>query len=160
MRSARSRSKVSRLRNRLPSLLAGSALLLAAGVSGVLSAQSTPPPAASVWSGVYTEAQAKRGQALGAEHCAGCHGIDLNSGEPGPWIYGKDFAQRYDRATMADLMRRLNTMPPDDPGGYGPKAMADFAAFVLWSNDYPVGSRELSDDPAELARILITVKKP
>jgi mono/diheme cytochrome c family protein len=109
---------------------------------------------------VYTEAQAKRGEAFGAQHCAGCHGNDLNSGEPGPWMVQNDFAIRYDSHTMADLVRRLNTMPPDNPGGFGPDAMADFAAFVLWSNNFPVGTRPLPSDPDALARIRITVKKP
>lgn len=122
--------------------------------------QSAPPQASTVWDGVYTEAQAKRGEALGARHCSGCHGLDLNSGEPGPWLYGKDFALRYDAHTMEDLFRRLNTMPPDDPGGLGPAVMADLAAFVLWSNDFPVGPRELPGDAAALRRIRIAVRKP
>jgi mono/diheme cytochrome c family protein len=143
----------------LKALLVGSALLLAA-VPRFFLAQSTPPPAASVWDGVYTEAQAMRGKALGAQYCAGCHGIDLNSGEPGPWMFGSDFATRYDAHTMADLFRRLNTMPPDEPGRYGPEAMADFAAFVLWNNDFPTGPRPLPSDAAALARIRITVRKP
>jgi mono/diheme cytochrome c family protein len=143
----------------LKAFLVGSALLLAAAPR-FFPAQSAPPQASNVWDGVYTEAQAKRGEALGAQHCAGCHGIDLNSGEPGPWLYGKDFAARYDAHTMEDLFRRLNTMPPDNPGGLGPDAMADFAAFVLWTNDFPVGPRNLPGDEAALRRIRITVKKP
>ena len=101
-----------------------------------------------------------RGKALGDKECAGCHGIDLNGGEPGPWMWGDDFAKRYDAHTMADLFRRLNTMPPDDPGRWGPEAMADFAAFVLWNNNFPSGPRPLPSDPAALGRIRITVKKP
>ncbi len=136
-----------------------SALALAAAPQS--SSPSSPAaPAASVWDGVYTEAQARRGEKLGAQHCAGCHGLDLNSGEPGPWLFGSDFAVRYDNHTVADLMRRLNTMPPDDPGGLGAGAMADFAAFVLWSNEFPTGARELPSDVAALERIRITVKKP
>src|SRR5258707_5646173 len=142
---ARSRSRASLLRSSFEALLVGSALL-AAAPRFLSPAQSAPPQASSVWDGVYTEAQAKRGEALGAKYCAGCHGIDLNSGEPGPWLYGKDFAQRYDNHTMNDLFRRLNTMPPDDPGGIGPAGMADFAAFVLWANDFPTGPRELPRD--------------
>jgi len=38
--------------------------------------------------------------------------------------------------------------------------MADFAAFVLWSNEFPTGARELPSDVAALERIRITVKKP
>jgi mono/diheme cytochrome c family protein len=143
----------------LKALLVGSVLLLAAA-SRVFPAQAPPPTGTSVWDGVYTQAQAMRGKALGDKYCAGCHGIDLNSGEPGPWMYGSDFALRYDKHTMADLVRRLNTMPPDEPGRYGPEAMADFAAFVLWNNDFPVGPRVLPTDTAALARIQITVKKP
>jgi mono/diheme cytochrome c family protein len=143
----------------LKALLVGSVLLLAAAPRNV-PVQSTPPPPASVWDGVYTEAQARRGEALGAQYCSGCHGLDLNSGEPGPWLYGNDFAQRYDKRTVADLLRRLNTMPPDEPGRYGARAMADFAAFVLWANNFPIGPRELPSDPAILERIGITVKKP
>jgi mono/diheme cytochrome c family protein len=109
---------------------------------------------------VYTEAQAMRGKALGDRYCADCHGIDLNGGEPGPWMFDDDFAKRYNEHTMADLFRRLNTMPPEQPGRYGPEAMADFAAFVLWSNNFPVGPRPLPSDAAALGRIRITVKKP
>lgn len=140
-------------------LLVGSALLLAAA-SRFFPAQSAPPPVSNVWDGVYTEAQAMRGKALGDKVCASCHGIDLNSGEPGPWMYGDDFAKRYDAHTMADLLRRLNTMPPDQPGLYGPEAMADYAAFVLWNNNFPTGPRPLPSDAAALGRIRITVKKP
>ena len=143
----------------MKSILLWSALALAAAPQS-----SSPPPtapaAANVWDGVYTEAQARRGEKLGAQHCAGCHGLDLNSGEPGPWLYADDFAKRYANHTVADLMRRLNTMPPDTPGALGPEAMADFAAFVLWSNDFPVGARELPHDLAALERIRITIKKP
>jgi mono/diheme cytochrome c family protein len=144
----------------LKALIMGSALLLAAAPRFFFSQSSSVPPASTVWAGVYTEAQARRGGAFGAQHCAGCHGLDLNSGEPGPWMSGKDFAVRYDGHTMEDLVRRLNTMPPDDPGSLGPQAAADLAAFVLWSNDFPAGARELPSDTASLRRIGITLKKP
>jgi len=143
----------------LKSILLWSALALAAAPQSPSSA-GPAKLASNVWDGVYTEAQARRGEKLGAQNCAGCHGLDLNSGEPGPWLYGSDFAKRYDAHTVADLMRRLNTMPPDNPGGLGSQAMADLAAFVLWSNEFPTGARELSSDLAALERIRITIKKP
>ena len=138
--------------------------LLSAAVGGALLHAQAPPssssPAVTVWSGVYTDAQAKRGAAITAQSCVGCHGIDMNSGEPGPWLYGSDFAKRYEGATVADLVRRLDQMPPDQPGTLGPQALADIAAFVLWSNDFPVGARELPTDTDALARIAIQTKKP
>jgi hypothetical protein len=45
-------------------------------------------------------------------------GVGFTSGEPGPWLYGKDFAYRYDAHTMEDLVRRLNDAA-DNPGGFG-----------------------------------------
>ena len=112
-----------------------------------------------MWDGVYTEAQAKRGEVVGHQ-CQGCHGLDVNSGEPGPWMYGNDFAARYDGKTMEDLVRRLNTMPPDNPGSLAPTAVADFAAYVLWANEFPAGARELPADVAALNLIRIAVRKP
>ena len=44
-------------------------ILIAAAVLGQASR--------SVWDGVYTEAQAKRGEALFAENCVTCHGPAL-----------------------------------------------------------------------------------
>ena len=35
----------------------------------------------SIWDGVYTEAQAKRGAAIYSAECAGCHGLDLTGVE-------------------------------------------------------------------------------
>jgi S-disulfanyl-L-cysteine oxidoreductase SoxD len=153
------------LKSRAAVIGAGGVLLFLGALLATAAPQSAPIPAAapstsSVWDGVYTEAQAKRGQAFAAQSCAGCHGVDINSGEPGPWLHGKDFAWRYDGRTVADLFIRLNTMPPDQPGVFGPDAMADFAAFVLWANDFPIGKQELPSDLAALDRIWITVKKP
>ena len=38
----------------------------------------------SVWDGVYTEEQAKRGNPLYQQECANCHGSQLNGGEAAP----------------------------------------------------------------------------
>ena len=39
-------------------------------------------PSKSVWDGVYTEEQAKRGAPLYSEHCASCHGLDGTGNGP------------------------------------------------------------------------------
>ena len=52
--------------------------------------QSGPPR--SIWSGVYTEAQAKRGQALYLDECANCHASNLSGNESAPALIGDDFA--------------------------------------------------------------------
>src|SRR5580700_7078654 len=56
-------------------------------------AQDTAAPAAGsgIWSGVFTEAQAKRGEATGNQRCSACHGADFMGGEAGPSLVGLEF---------------------------------------------------------------------
>ena len=42
----------------------------------------------SVWDGVYTEEQARRGAALYGQECASCHGATLTGGESAPPLVG------------------------------------------------------------------------
>ena len=55
------------------------AILALAGtlVYGAMSAGTVAAQGKSQWDGVYTEAQAKRGEGLYAQYCASCHGPDL-----------------------------------------------------------------------------------
>ena len=54
------------------------------GARGAVAAQG----AKSQWDGVYTEAQAKRGETAYSELCASCHGPDLTGGEMAPGLTG------------------------------------------------------------------------
>ena len=47
----------------------------------------------SVKEGVYTDAQAKRGEALYKDQCAACHGDDLAGSGPMPPLAGNDFVR-------------------------------------------------------------------
>jgi len=49
-------------------------LVFLIALAGVICAQ---PSERSVWDGVYTAEQAKRGEALYANNCASCHGSAL-----------------------------------------------------------------------------------
>src|SRR6476620_4448575 len=46
-----------------------------------IDAQTSDRNAKSVWDGVYTDAQAQRGRGFYNEHCASCHGGNLEVGE-------------------------------------------------------------------------------
>ena len=66
--------------------------------------------------GVYTDAQASRGQVLYKERCASCHGEAL-SGAQGPPLTGDAFLQQWGGAPLADLVNKIqNTMAANDPG--------------------------------------------
>src|SRR5262245_29867956 len=91
-------------------------LLAAAG----LAAAAAQPPARTVWDGVYTDAQASRGQALYQRRCAKCHLADLTGaadaggadGEVPAPLVGPVFLDRWNNQPLGalfDTMRR--TMP-------------------------------------------------
>jgi mono/diheme cytochrome c family protein len=71
----------------------------------------------SVWDGVYTDAQAKRGQGLYNQHCASCHGDQLTGGEMAPPLAGGEFLSNWNGLTLGDLFERIRkTMPLNEPG--------------------------------------------
>ncbi len=62
----------------------------------------------TVWSGVYTDAQAKRGGALYAERCASCHAPDLSGLDQAPALAGADFMTEWNDLSLNDLVERVN----------------------------------------------------
>ena len=110
----------------------------------------------SVWAGVYTEEQAKRGEAVSAKMCTSCHGPDLTGGEAGPALVGLEFIGNWTNLTMADFFDRVHsTMPADSPGTMTLQQTSDVSAYVLKLNKYPAGTTELSTDLGALKAIKI-----
>jgi mono/diheme cytochrome c family protein len=101
--------------------------------------------------GIYTEAQAKRGEKIYADSCASCHGDDLAGGGQTPSLVGKEFDGDWNDLPMSDLFDRTRgTMPADKPGTLTPAQTADVIAFLLEKGHYPAGQSELPPDPAAL----------
>ena len=96
----------------------------------------------SVLDGVYTDAQAARGEAEYATTCARCHeGADVD----GPSLTGTPFVDRWREDTLEPLLTFVRTkMPRDEPGKLAPALYVDLVAFLLKHNDYPAGSKELA----------------
>jgi mono/diheme cytochrome c family protein len=133
---------------------AGSALAVAAATVATVLAQSTTK---SVWSGVYTSAQATRGAELYTTVCAECHGDDLEGIERAPALAGGPFAQRWDGATLKKLFERMEEMPPDDPAArLTAQKYIDILAFLLSANKVPAGAAPLVADKDALAAIIYT----
>jgi mono/diheme cytochrome c family protein len=127
-------------------LIFGSALVLAAYTS--VGAQAP----ASVMGGVYTDAQAKRGEKIYADNCATCHGPKLQGTDTaGPTLSGPDFINGWKDMTVAALFAKISSdMPSNAPGSLKPEEYADTLSFVLATNKYPAGKSELPTDPAAL----------
>jgi mono/diheme cytochrome c family protein len=133
------------------------AALTGLAVFTALHAQST---AHSVWDGVYTADQAKRGQALYNQHCAHCHGDSLAGGEMAPPLAGGNFQSNWNGLSVGDLFDRTRiSMPQDKPGKLSREVNADILAYVFSVNQYPVGQTELPHASEVLKDIMIEASK-
>src|SRR5688572_22728921 len=90
------------------------ALILPFAASISITAQGQQP-ARTVQDGVYTDAQASRGQALYAQRCAGCHGPAL-AGAQAPPLTGEAFTSKFRTEPLSALFIKIRyTMPPPTP---------------------------------------------
>jgi len=130
-------------RNRLPlkglaiiGLLLSSEMLIGPNI-----AQTTP----SVWDGVFSEAQARRGEQLYMESCGECHGETLVGVDMAPGLALGDFIWNYDGLPLATLFKRIrDSMPLGNPGALSRSEKADVLAYLLEQNQFPAGATELS----------------
>lgn len=114
-------------------------------VFGVLVAILRAQESRSLWDGVYTQDQAKRGEAAYGERCARCHGADLMSGDSVPPLAGADFLSTWNTKTVGDLFDRIRTsMPADNPGTLSHQQTSDIVAYLLSVNKFPAGNAELA----------------
>jgi mono/diheme cytochrome c family protein len=115
----------------------------------------------SVWNGVYTAEQAKRGETSYLQACAGCHGTALEGGDMTPPLVGGGFTSNWNDLTVGELFDRIRTtMPLDNPGRLSRTQTADVIAFVLKANNWPAGDMELPADSPALKQIRIAAVKP
>jgi mono/diheme cytochrome c family protein len=112
----------------------------------VLTTLSTPSAQApaSVLDGVYTQAQAARGEAAYSASCSGCHeGQDAD----GPELIGKAFLDRWREDKLEPLFTFMKTrMPGNLPGSLDARVYADITAYLLEANHLPAGSKELTPE--------------
>jgi mono/diheme cytochrome c family protein len=96
----------------------------------------------TVLDGVYTHAQAERGEGVYSTSCIGCHeGQDAD----GPELMGKQFLDRWREDKLESLFTFIKTtMPGNAPGSLDERSIADVIAFILEANGLPAGERELS----------------
>lgn len=118
----------------------------------------------SIWEGVYTEAQATRGQQAYKDHCGYCHRDNLTGGgsEAGaPALVGPIFTYRWRDQPIADLFITIGTtMPQNKPDTLEPQTVVDIVSFVLKANNVPAGPTELPPDVGALKTIAMTAGHP
>jgi len=121
-------------------------LVLAASL--ILTIATTAATQKSVRDGVYTAAQAERGEAVFKSRCASCH-------TPG-YFTDDNFYTNYADKPLWQLFDVVSdSMPEDDPGSLKIEQYADVIAFLLKLNKFPAGQSDLPIDKDSLSEILM-----
>jgi mono/diheme cytochrome c family protein len=110
----------------------------------VASAQhAAPTTPRSTQTGVYTAAQAARGQDLYAGMCQSCHTPISHSDAA--------FQKTWNGRPLWALFLFIHEMmPKNDPGSLTPAEVSDVIAYMLKLNRMPPGRHELPTDSASL----------
>ena len=138
------------------------------GGQGGAQAAAPAQPTRTVQDGVYSDAQAARGQALYAQRCAGCHGPEM-TGATAPALTGERFTNRFRMEPLSALFIQIRYAMPPQPvvasappagaaaaGAAAPPAAAapaagplptdqqaaDLVAHLLKSNGFPAGKED------------------
>jgi mono/diheme cytochrome c family protein len=126
-----------------------------------LQAQQGDSAARSVWDGVFTKEQGKRGEGLYAQHCSSCHGPDLLGNDEAAPLTGSAFLSNWDGLSVGDLAERVRiSMPPNNVGKLSRQQISDILSYVLSVNSFPDGKAELDPKAEFLKQIRIDGTKP
>jgi mono/diheme cytochrome c family protein len=106
----------------------------------------------SVNEGVYSEAQAARGQQKFEGTCTACHDTAR--------FTGPEFIKNWTGQPLHALFDTVSsTMPEDNPGSLEPQQYGDVIAYFLKLNGYPAGPNELKGDAAAMKAIKMEARK-
>jgi mono/diheme cytochrome c family protein len=105
----------------------------------------------SVADGVYSAAQATRGQQIYQAQCADCHGNSLDGGS-GPPLVGDNFLSSWSARPLTTLVDKIQkTMPFNLAGSLSRPQSTDLTAYILQAGRFPAGQAELNE--AALAQV-------
>ena len=135
---------------RLPAVLT---LLLTFVVFALVSALTQAQARRTVQDGVFSNAQAGRGQMVYATQCASCHGNALQ-GSQAPPLSGEAFVGKWQTQPLSELANKIrNTMPADAPGKLTAQQTVDVVAHILKTGGFPAGAAELASTTTTLNQI-------
>lgn len=130
-------------------MLTGACVVFASALA-TSAAQAPPTKTVSTASGVYTSAQAARGEQTYMASCVACH--------PPSTYAAAAFRGLWNGKPLSDLYRLIReTMPKEEPRSLEPKEYAQVVAYMLRINGAPAGKEELPSDVRTLRRIRISM---
>jgi mono/diheme cytochrome c family protein len=135
------------------------ALLVASGAAAAAEAETA---GISIWDGVFTAEQVRRGQLAYTGPCDRCHGYKLDGASedpdmlPAPPVAGRKFLREWNGRSLAALAEYVRTtMPKNNPGYLSSDEVADIIAYMLSVSRVPPGGASLQADAGALAAIVI-----
>jgi len=113
----------------------------------------------SVWEGVYSDEQERRGAALYTQYCASCHSENLGGNDEAPPLAGANFLSNWNGLTVGDLFERIRTtMPFNQPQSLSRDVNAAILAHIFSVNKFPAGKTDLPSQTEVLKDIRIDPK--
>jgi mono/diheme cytochrome c family protein len=133
---------------------AGAVWLVALAVRGA--AQSPPQTPAggeiSTSTGVFSAAQASKGEQVFGNICQGCHNTAGFSNDK--------FKETWNGRPVSDLFEQISESMPDDAPGSLPKTdYLQVVAYLLKLNGQPAGKEDLPAEVAALKKFKMDLKK-
>ena len=136
-------------------------VLAAVAVVAVAAAGGSAAQELTVWDGVYTEEQARRGEPVYDAECSECHGPGMEGIDMAPGLAGGDFVWNWDGLPLGDLFERMRiSMPQADPTSVSRAEKADILAYMLEMSGYPAGDTELPTRARDLNRVTFHALEP
>jgi len=112
------------------------------------------PKTATVWDGVYTNAQAERAVATFGSTCSRCHTLTTDGSGNRP-LTGDKFWEGFTQKTVGDLLKFVSTNMPNGQGGsLSAGTYNDLVALILKSNGFPAGATELAPETIATVQII------
>lgn len=128
--------------------------------AGMVAVRAQAPARPRIWQGVYTAAQAERGKATFLASCQRCHNADL-SGDRGPALKGERFMTTWGGGSVNRLFEKIrDTMPSFSTSTIDAASKLDVVTFILQTNGFPAGDRELAVADLEPIQILAQGEQP
>ena len=115
----------------------------------------------SQWDGVYTDAQASRGEALYVDNCIMCHGTTLLGTILAPAVAGPEFLAKWNRKPLSLVFNIIQTrMPLNLSGHLSPQQNTDILAYMLKKSGSPAGEKELASRAETLTAVTVVDRTP
>lgn len=128
------------------------AAFVCVGVVAAGAIQKAPPKVVTTASGVYTAAQATKGEQVYMTFCVSCH--------PAGTYATETFRDKWNGAPLSRLFDVVTeTMPKSEPGSLDTQAYIHVISYILKINGAPPGKAPLTDNVAELRKIRLSLPR-